>query len=78
VPDDELESVLGRRHVRPMDFTGRPMKGFVYVAPRGFRTAAALGAWLDRGERFVRLALAATPPARGARRRAKRARPAAR
>jgi hypothetical protein len=28
VPDDECETVMRRRHVRPMDFTGKPLKGF--------------------------------------------------
>jgi hypothetical protein len=51
VEEDQFDEVLRRRHVRPMDFTGRPMRGFVYVSPPGFRTAAALRAWLSRGER---------------------------
>jgi hypothetical protein len=32
--------------VRPMDFTGRPLKGYVYVAPRVLKTPAALNRWL--------------------------------
>lgn len=56
VPNDEFAAVLRRRHVRPMDFTGRPLKGFVYVSRPGFRTAAALRGWLACGERFVRRA----------------------
>jgi len=35
-------------HVRPMDFTGRPMKGFLYVEPGGCKSAAQLAAWMDR------------------------------
>lgn len=50
----EVERALGRPHVRPMDFTGRPMRGFVYVSPAGCRTAASLKAWVDHGLRFVR------------------------
>ena len=34
------EVVLGRPHVRPMDFTGRPMKGMVFVEPGGLQDAA--------------------------------------
>jgi hypothetical protein len=37
----EIKS-LGKPHVRPMDFTGRPMTGYVYVAPAGRRTDASL------------------------------------
>jgi TfoX-like protein len=51
VPDDEFDVVLSGPHVRPMDFTGRPLRGFVYVSPSGFRTASALRTWLSRGER---------------------------
>ena len=47
------EEALSRPHARPMDFTGRPMSGFVYVGPPGCRTAASLGAWIQRGLRFV-------------------------
>ena len=34
------EEVLGRPHVRPMVFTGRPMKGMVFVEPGGLQDAA--------------------------------------
>jgi hypothetical protein len=45
---------MRKRHVRPMDFTGRPLKGFVYVSPSGFRTATALQSWRSYGERVAR------------------------
>jgi hypothetical protein len=35
VPLDEFDAVLRRQHVRPMDFTGKPLRGFVYVSPSG-------------------------------------------
>ena len=53
IPDDESDTVMRNRYVRPMDFTGRPLRGFVYVSPPGFRTAAALRTWLSRGERVA-------------------------
>ena len=53
IPDDEFDAVMRRRHVRPMDFTGKPLRGFVYVSPPGFRTAAALRTWVSRGERVA-------------------------
>jgi hypothetical protein len=34
------ELTLGRPHVRPMDFTGRPMKGMVFVEPGGLHGPA--------------------------------------
>jgi len=61
---DEMEAALRRPHVRPMDFTGRPLAGFAYVAPEGVRRTARLQAWLDRG-----LAVAAATPARPRRKR---------
>jgi hypothetical protein len=44
---------LSRKHVREMDFTGRPMQGYVYVDPEGIRTEAQLRFWLDRCTIFV-------------------------
>ena len=46
-PEDEA-AYLKKPHVRPMDFAGRPMKGYLYVAPEGIRTAKSLQAWIDR------------------------------
>lgn len=40
-------------HVRPMDFTGRPMKGFVYVAPEGTNTEAGLRRHVQSALDFV-------------------------
>ena len=44
---------LGRRHVRPMDFTGKPMQGYVFIDAPGVRTEAQLRFWLERCEQFV-------------------------
>ena len=68
VADDEFDAVIRMRHVRPMDFTGKPLRGFAYVSPRGFRTAATLRAWLARGERFAE-EMAARPTKPSPRRR---------
>jgi hypothetical protein len=38
---------------RPMDFTGRPMKGYLYAGPDGTKSAAQLRTWLTRGLEFV-------------------------
>jgi hypothetical protein len=54
VPIDEFDAVMRRRHVRPMDFAGKPLGGFVHVSPSGFSTAASLRAWLTRAEQAVR------------------------
>ncbi len=49
----QLQGALAQPHARPMDFTGRPSKNAVYVAPGGLRTDAALARWLKRGLAFV-------------------------
>lgn len=36
-----------------MDFTGRPMRGYVVVQPAGLATAAALGEWVGKAVDFV-------------------------
>ncbi|MHC4955588.1 MAG: TfoX/Sxy family protein [Planctomycetota bacterium] len=51
-PDAHTEA-LEQPHARPMDFTGKPMKGYVYVSPEGFRSAPKLQAWLERGLAFT-------------------------
>ena len=53
VGPDDYDRVLRERHVRRMDFTGRPMKGFVYVVPSGYESDAALQKWVNLGLGFV-------------------------
>ena len=53
VGPEGYEAALEKPHVRPMDFTGRPLKGYVYVAPDGRRTDAALRAWVNLSASFV-------------------------
>jgi len=43
------DAAVARPHARPMDFTGRPMRGFVQVAPPGFEDDEDLRAWVARG-----------------------------
>jgi hypothetical protein len=50
---DAFEHALKRPHARPMDFTGHPMKGFVYVAPAGYRSDQNLKSWTKLGLDFV-------------------------
>jgi TfoX/Sxy family transcriptional regulator of competence genes len=49
---------LAQPHVRPMDFTGRPLAGMVYVDPPGIVTGPALRRWLKVALAFV----ASLPP----------------
>jgi len=49
-----FEAALSLPYARPTDFTGRPMKGFVYVESKGFATDTALAAWVERGAAYAR------------------------
>ncbi len=53
VGPDQHEEALGRPHARPMDFTGKPLKGFVYVDGPGYAVDADLEEWIDLAVRFV-------------------------
>jgi hypothetical protein len=44
----EAQALLAPPHVRPMDFTGRPMRGFLYVDAPAIRSGPALKKWVDR------------------------------
>ncbi len=46
---EAAEAALSEPGARPMDFTGRPMKGFLFVGPDGLRTERALEGWIRRG-----------------------------
>jgi len=61
VGKDGYRDCLARPHVREMDFTGRPMQGYVYVEAPGTATDAQLRSWLRRCRRFVDT-LPARPP----------------
>ena len=45
----KMESVLGQPHVRPMDFTGKPMKEFVFVSGKGTKTPFQIQEWVELG-----------------------------
>jgi TfoX/Sxy family transcriptional regulator of competence genes len=51
--EDGADAALDEPHTRPMDFTGRPMKGMVYVAAPGVQDGAAVGRWVERAVAFA-------------------------
>ncbi len=61
VPKERWETALRAAHTRPMDVTGRPMRGFLYVAPGGTRDARALRKWVAEGVEFARTIAASGP-----------------
>jgi len=44
-----MDEILKMEAVRPMDFTNRPMKEFIYVAAKGFETEEQLQNWIELG-----------------------------
>jgi TfoX/Sxy family transcriptional regulator of competence genes len=53
VGPEAYEAALTRPHAKTMDFTGRPMKGLVYVEPAGFASPRDLKAWIERALKFT-------------------------
>jgi TfoX/Sxy family transcriptional regulator of competence genes len=50
---DDCDEALAQPHARPMDFTGRPMVGMVFVEPKGCETDEALAEWVQRAVDFT-------------------------
>ena len=46
------DEVLSRPGAAPMDFTGRAMRGYVFVKPAVLNTESALTSWIDLGLDF--------------------------
>lgn len=58
------EKSLEKKGCRPMDFTKRPMKGFVFIGPEGYDFDEDLESWIE-------LALEFNPRARSSKNRSK-------
>ena len=53
VGPERYAAALTRPHARPMDFTRRPITGFVYVGAGGVSTAATLKKWLREATEYA-------------------------
>ncbi|MEO8514219.1 MAG: TfoX/Sxy family protein [Ignavibacteria bacterium] len=51
--EGNYETLLKKPHARVMDFTGKVMKGFLYIDDGGINTDAQLKKWLDVGIEFA-------------------------
>jgi TfoX/Sxy family transcriptional regulator of competence genes len=47
VMSDRYETLLSKPHAHEMDFTGKPLKGFLFISEAGYRTVSGLASWLD-------------------------------
>jgi TfoX/Sxy family transcriptional regulator of competence genes len=54
----DAERAIAEPHTRPMDFTGKPMKGMLFVDPTGTAAEEDLASWVDAGADFA----ASLPP----------------
>ena len=50
---EQYDTALQRPHARVCDFTGRPMRGFVYVDEEGVREDSGLRDWLALSVKFA-------------------------
>jgi TfoX/Sxy family transcriptional regulator of competence genes len=53
VGPDAYEEALKRPHAREMDFTGKSLKGLVYVEPAGFAEDGQIQKWISLCEAFT-------------------------
>lgn len=58
IGEDCYNEVIEREVVLPMDFTGRPMKGYAFVTPEGFDLDEDLEYWIQKCLDFNPLAKA--------------------
>ncbi|EAR01066.1 TfoX/Sxy family protein [Maribacter sp. HTCC2170] len=49
VVEGKMKDILKMDSVRPMDFTNRPLKEFIYVSSDGFKTEEELQNWIELG-----------------------------
>ena len=50
---DKYDSAIKLKHARKMDFTGKSLKGMIYVDSDGTRTQASLAKWITMGLEFT-------------------------
>lgn len=64
IGESAYETVLDKTGVNPMDFTGRPMKGYAFITPDGYAEEETLADW-------IALCLAFNPLAKASKKRKK-------
>lgn len=53
VGPERYAAALATPHARPMDFTGRPLRGFLFVAAGGYKTDTTLRKWVQQAVDFT-------------------------
>ena len=54
VGPDNHDDAVAQPHARIMDFTGKPMRGWIIVEPAGYASDDDLAAWVQRGVDFAK------------------------
>ena len=49
----QTDRALAKPHTKVFDLTGRPMKGWILVEPKGIATDAALGTWVKQAATYA-------------------------
>ncbi|MFN0032156.1 MAG: TfoX/Sxy family protein [Flavobacteriales bacterium] len=52
IDPDEQTTALKKKGARIMDFTGKPMKGFLFISEEGFVKDTDLESWVDMAMRY--------------------------
>jgi TfoX/Sxy family transcriptional regulator of competence genes len=55
------DDALAHEHARPMDFTGKPMRGYIFIAARGCHTQTSVTYWVDRAATNMHSLIRAAP-----------------
>jgi TfoX/Sxy family transcriptional regulator of competence genes len=53
VLNEKYEEYLKKPNAREMDFTGRPLKGYLYINAEGIKTVKQLSKWIDVGIEYA-------------------------
>jgi len=53
VVEEHYETLLEENGVNPMNFTGKTMKGFLFIDPEASQTETQLNKWLNYGLEFA-------------------------
>ena len=53
IGQEQAEEALLEPHAKPMDITGKPMKGWIMVEPDGVAEKGAVKGWVQRAVKFV-------------------------
>jgi TfoX/Sxy family transcriptional regulator of competence genes len=53
VGPEKFDDAVASPHARPFDMTGKPLKGWILVAPQGYAEDQDLDRWIEQGVAFA-------------------------